>query len=110
MTTSHFVVYSSNMKANQIFKRRVDYGDSKIADMVIWEVPQPVQGRPHAYKYRLAYAVNGVCVMRYDNEAGKGDHKHIGDAEHPYVFNGPLKLIEDFQTDMARWNDEYGYL
>ena len=54
MTTSHFVVYSSNMKANQIFKRRVDYGDSKIADMVIWEVPQPVQGSPHAYKYRVA--------------------------------------------------------
>lgn len=25
--------------------------------------------------------MDGNCVLRYDNEAGKGDHKHIGDDE-----------------------------
>jgi hypothetical protein len=30
--------------------------------------------------------VDGVCVLRYDNEAGKGDHKHIGTVETAYVF------------------------
>ena len=38
-----------------------------------------MRGSTHDYKYALAYVVAGQCVIRYDNEAGKGDHKHFGD-------------------------------
>jgi len=47
-------------------------------------VPLPVRGSRHSYKYRFALIVNDVCVMRYDNEAGKGDHRHAGSQEFSY--------------------------
>jgi len=75
------------------------------ADLVIWKVPEPLRGSSHAFKYRLAFVVAGVCVMRYDNEAGKGDHKHIGADEFPYRFEGIVKLIDDFEEDMKGWID-----
>lgn len=72
----------------------------------LWRVPEPVAGSTHGYKYRLACVVRGVCVLRYDNEAGKGDHRHDGSVESPYSFSTPEQLIADLQRDMARWNDE----
>ncbi|MCK4426699.1 MAG: helix-turn-helix transcriptional regulator [Deltaproteobacteria bacterium] len=29
---------------------------------------------------------DGTCVVRYDNESGKGDHKHYGAQEELYGF------------------------
>jgi len=60
----------------------------------------------HGYKYRLAYVVNGECVLRYDNETGKGDHRHFKGRESPYRFTTPDQLLADFQQDIARWNHE----
>jgi hypothetical protein len=31
-------------------------------EMVIWQVPQPVRGSSHSFKYRLALIADGVCV------------------------------------------------
>ncbi|WP_338074210.1 toxin-antitoxin system TumE family protein [Halochromatium glycolicum] len=56
----------------------------------------------HPFKHRLALVVNGVCVLRYDNEAGKGDHKHLDDREIPYQFTDPDRLVEDFWSDVSR--------
>lgn len=65
-------------------------------------------GCKHSFKYRLAYVVNGECVLRYDNEAGKGDHRHWGDMESRYRFTTPERLIADFQRDIERWDHENG--
>ena len=46
--------------------------------------------------------------MRYDNERGKGDHRHTVFDEQPYRFQSPEQLIRDFHTDVERWNDEHG--
>jgi len=73
---------------------------------VLWQVPKPVAGSAHEFKYRLAYVVDGVRVLRYDNEAGKGDHRHVKGIETAYAFKTPEKLIADFQRDIARWNRE----
>lgn len=54
-------------------------------------------------KYRLAFIFSGVCVLRYDNEAGKGDHKHVGDREEPYDFVDTDTLISDFYGDVQQW-------
>ena len=48
-------------------------------------------------------------VLRFDNEAGKGDHRHFGEKEGNYVFSTPEKLIADFQRAIARWNNENGH-
>lgn len=73
--------------------------ENAFVEMVVWRVPSPLSGSCHDFKYRLAFVVNGRCVLRYDNEAGKGDHKHIGKKEIPYVFTTPEALLDDF------WND-----
>lgn len=77
--------------------------------LVLWRVPKPVAGSTHTCKYRLAYVVGGVCVVRYDNEAGNGDHRHFGEKEAAYVFDTPDSLLADFQRDLARWNREHGH-
>lgn len=94
------------MQAVQLVRTRVAFSASAFAEVVLWQLPKPVAGSAHGYKYRLAYVVNGVCVLRYDNEVGKGDHRHFGDKESLYKFSTPEQLIVDFQLDIARWNHE----
>lgn len=81
-------------------KREVFQGENAFYEIVIWIVDPSVRGSNHEYKYRLAYVVNDICVMRYDNEAGKGDHKHIGDNEYPTSFADIHDLLEQFHNDM----------
>jgi hypothetical protein len=38
----------------------------------------------------------------YDNEAGKGDHRHLGLREEPYMFTTVEALIADFLADVER--------
>nr|WP_245289953.1 DUF6516 family protein [Neorhizobium galegae] len=40
--------------------------------------------------------------MRYDNEAGKGDHRHIGAVEAPYSFRNVSTLLRDFFAEVER--------
>lgn len=94
------------MKAVQLARNRIVYSETAFAELVLWQIPQPVSGSAHAFKCRLAYAVRGECVLRYDNEAGKGDHRHVDGKESRYAFTSPDQLIADFQRDIARWNDE----
>jgi len=96
----------SNMRAVQLVRTRITYSESAFAEMALWRVPRPVAGSRHGFKYRLVYVVDGVCVIRYDNEGGKGDHRHVEGKESPYEFRTPDQLITDFQRDIARWNRE----
>jgi Family of unknown function (DUF6516) len=95
-----------NMKAVQLVRTRTTYSEFAFAELLLWRLPKPVAGSLHGFKYRLVYVVRGVCVVRYDNEVGKGDHRHFGANESAYVFTTPDQLITDFQHDIARWNHE----
>ena len=94
------------MKAIQLVRTRITYAEAAFAELELWQIPKPVAGSAHGYKYRLAYVVHGVCVLRYDNEVGKGDHRHFGDKENRYNFITSDQLTADFQRDIARWNNE----
>lgn len=94
------------MKAVALLRTRIVFSDTAFAELLIWTVLKPVAGSTHSFKYRLAYVVDGVCVVRYDNEAGKGDHRHFGAEEVAYSFQSPEKLVADFERDMMRWNRE----
>ncbi|MBU2729255.1 toxin-antitoxin system TumE family protein [Acidithiobacillus caldus] len=95
------------MKATKLAQRRVVLSETRFAEIVVWHVANPVPGSAHSFKYRLAYVVLGDCVLRYDNEAGKGDHRHVGGTEEVYRFSSPRQLMADFFEDIARWNDEH---
>lgn len=62
--------------------------------------------RPHALKYRLFFGRAGRCLVRYDNESGKGDHRHIRGKEMPYRFVSLARLRRDFESDMRKHGGE----
>ncbi|MBK6740944.1 MAG: hypothetical protein IPG64_25420 [Haliea sp.] len=96
------------MKATELFRQRIIFAENRFAELVLWRLPKPAVGSRHSFKYRLAYVVNEVCVLRYDNEAGKGDHRHWNGEEGEYEFSDPEQLLADFQSDIERWDDENG--
>ena len=80
------------MKAvNLLNSKHVFDDDGSIQQLVIWELPEPVPGCIHNYKYRLYYGKEGERIVGYDNERGKGDHKHINGVEHPYQCELPAR-------------------
>jgi hypothetical protein len=96
------------MKAVALVRRRVVVAVDAFVEIVIWQVPEPVPPSAHLFKYSLAYVVEQRCVLRYDNERGKGDHRHTETVEEPYMFSTPDQLMADFEIDVARWNREHG--
>jgi hypothetical protein len=82
-----------------IDERRILSVDSFV-EIVVCRLPQPARSSTHRFKYRLALVEQGVCVLRYDNEAGKGGHRLIGDVEESYDFSTPEALLADFWTDV----------
>ena len=90
------------MKAQLLLKQRLVLSESTFAEIVIWQLPAPLKGSAHDYKYRLAYVVNGDCVLRYDNEVGKGNHLHINEQEIVYNFVSTEQLIDDFFAQIKR--------
>ena len=94
------------MKAVPLVQRRVVVATDAFAELVIWRVAEPLAPSRHRFKYRLAYVVGGECVVLYDNERGKGDHRHFGKSEQRYRFVSADRLVADFEADIERWNRE----
>ncbi|HEX9324873.1 MAG TPA: DUF6516 family protein [Reyranella sp.] len=88
------------MKAEMLFRQRVDYDDGAIVEMVIWRVPLPVPPSTHGLKYSLFYGRPGVRMVGYDNERGKGDHRHLQGTETAYRFTTVEQLMADFWSDV----------
>jgi hypothetical protein len=88
------------MPAEPLLDERHVLSETAFAELVIWRVPAPVRGSAHESRYRLALVADGKCVLRYDNEAGKGDHRHLGDKEQEYRFKSAEQLLADFWTDV----------
>lgn len=74
-----------------------------IREVVIWLLPEPLPGCSHRLKYRLYYGISGgQCLVRYDNERGKGDHRHVQGNEETYNFTTVENLLNDFDKDIRR--------
>jgi len=77
------------------------YADGAIREMVLWQLPEKTAEKPYGLKYRLYYGLaDGSCLVRYDNETGKGDHRHRGDREEAYQFKDAEALVADFLHDI----------
>lgn len=92
-------------KAELLLSRKSEVVNGDWVELVIWKLLQATPDRPHGYKYRLAYVRDGVCVLRYDNERGKGDHRHCRDMEEDYAFTSLDGLLADFLRDVRNWKD-----
>ena len=88
------------MDAELLFYQRIDYDDGGIVEMVIWRVSSPVSPSVHDLKYSLFYGRPGVREVGYDNERGKGDHRHFRGKETSYDCRTVEQLMIDFWSDV----------
>lgn len=92
------------VNAIRLLNQKVVREDQSIVEMVVWQLAEPVPPCAHSYKYRLYFGHQGICRVRYDNEQGKGDHRHIGDREEAYGFSDLDTLLDDFERDVNDWS------
>lgn len=89
------------MQATLILRDRRSFDDGAILEVVVWQVPVPVPPTSHGLKYRLFYGRPGERLVGYDNERGKGDHRHYGEREEAYAFTSLSQLLDDFEADVV---------
>jgi hypothetical protein len=89
-------------RARRILHRKRHYEDGTVSELTLWVVPDPVRGSAHSFKYSLFYGRRGERFVLYDNESGKGDHRHYEGIEEAYEFTTPEQLIRDFLADVRR--------
>jgi hypothetical protein len=88
--------------ATLIEDRKIERDDGVIVQIRVWRLPAPTAERPHGLKYSLFCGRHGERIIGYDNEAGKGDHRHYREREEPYVFVSLDRLIADFEADIRK--------
>ena len=93
------------MKATLLFHSKTDDACGTITEIRIWKVAV-TNNTQYGLKYSLVYVERGVRIIGYDNERGKGDHRHFDGEESPYQFTDVDALIEDFRRDVAQWRGE----
>ena len=92
------------MRASLLARTKEIRDDGVIVEVVIRELPEPLSPSTHRFKYRLFYGTADGERVRYDNERGKGDHRHVGGGEEPYAFFGVDRLLDDFERDIRDWS------
>jgi hypothetical protein len=90
------------MKATLVLRRRETLRNGVVIEIVKWQLPVVTVSRPYGVKYRLQAHRDGRTLVRYDNETGKGDHRHYGRREERYASVSVARLIEDFIADVER--------
>jgi hypothetical protein len=94
------------MKAKRIFYDKQRLPDGAVIEMLIWQLPKADEERKHGLKYSLFYGKDGNRLIGYDNEKGKGDHRHYGENEESYIFETLEKLVSDFIDDVNELRGE----
>lgn len=90
------------MKATLIRHDRLNDAFGNLIEMKIWSVSKS-EHTPFGVKYSLVYIVCGERVIGYDNERGKGDHKHINGGQESYQFKDVDILVDDFANDVEEY-------
>ncbi len=90
------------MKARLLIHERMVFDDGAILEIKVWRVPEQVVASRHWLKYSLFYGMRGKRLIGYDNERGKGDHRHTGGHEEQYRFISVEQLLADFRADVER--------
>lgn len=90
------------MRATLIESRKLVLDGGSIIQIRIWRLPKATRERPHRLKYSLFYGRPGERIIGYDNETGKGDHRHYRGREESYLFTDYETLIRDFMNDVLK--------
>lgn len=91
--------------ATLVFRDKIVFSDGSIQEVVIWRLPSVDPERPHDLKYSLFFGKDGVRIVGYDNERGKGDHRHYGTTEEQYDLTTVEQLMSDFEADVDKYRN-----
>jgi hypothetical protein len=94
------------MRAKLVIRERMIFSDGAILEIKVWRVPNEVPPARHRFKYSLFYGRPGQRLVGYDNERGKGDHRHYGDREEAYRFVSIEQILLDFRRDVETLRGE----
>ncbi len=83
-------------KAEKVLDVRNSFEDGTLLVIRVWKLAEPVPPAMHRFKYSFFYGRPGVRLVLFDNERGKGDHKHLREVESVYVFESVENLMNDF--------------
>ncbi|WP_211656794.1 toxin-antitoxin system TumE family protein [Magnetospirillum fulvum] len=108
LETITMMAYDTIMNAEFIIRKRVVLGDGDVVEAVVWKVAEPVPPTEHGFKYRLVLISGGLRVVGFDNERGRGDHRHDEAAVIPYQFLSIDQLLEDFTSAVENWRIKHG--
>ena len=89
-------------KAKLVLKQKLVFNVGAIVEQTIWQLPVRTIKRAHGLKYSLFYGYDGQRIIGYDNEHGKGDHRHYREHEEPYSFTTVEQLMADFSNDIKK--------
>lgn len=89
------------MRAELLFHEKRIEADGATIEMKIWRVASAVPPSNHGFKYSLYFGREGRRLVGFDNERGKGDHRHLGDDETAYAFTTVEQLVADFLSEVA---------
>lgn len=92
--------------ATLIYEDKGLFADGGIVEVIIWRLPAADTERLHGLKYSLFYGKEGQRIVGYDNERGKGDHRHFGNREEKYSFSTIDQMMRDFFADVRRARGE----
>lgn len=90
------------MPARLLIDAKREFSDGAIIQMRVWSVPVAVAPSSHRLKYSLFYGFPGRRVVAFDNERGKGDHRHLEGVESAYQFVSIDQLIGDFLWEVRK--------
>lgn len=95
-------MYHMMQAAMLLIDRKAVLANGAIIQIKVWRLPATSKERPHGLKYSLFYGRPGERIIGYDNETGKGDHRHYRGDEEPYAFTSLEKLVADFERDVKQ--------
>lgn len=87
------------MKAELLLHQRIEYGRFARRDGVVACSIASTAVWPQAEVLALLWPP-GVREVGYDNERGKGDHRHLDVVETACAFTSVEKLLADFWLDV----------
>lgn len=96
------------MSAELLFEDRFVLSGRAFAPVKAGRIPAPLRGSRHRLRNSVVFVVDGKCVLRLDNEAGKSDHRHMDGIETPLEFDDLNGLQADFWKEVDEWMGRNG--
>jgi len=82
-----------------IFHEKRILSEKELVEMKIWRVPKS-EDFPDRVKYSFVYVKNKERILGYDNERGKGHHRHYKNEETKIDFKDPETLLNQFKEEI----------